>query len=446
MVSIKRGLDLPISGVPKQEIGESNGQVETVGVVGTNFVEMKPTMYVKVGDEVKVGSKLFEDKKNPGVLFTAPASGKILEVNRGHRRAFQSIVIAVSGDSHETFSSYKSGETDSLNRDGVVSLMLESGMWTALRTRPYSKSPAVDSKPNALFINCTDTNPLAADPGVILKEYEEDFKAGVRVLSKLCEGSTFVCKNKGTNLSLDGSVKVEDFSGVHPSGNVGTHMHFLSPASENKINWHIGYQDVIAVGKLFSTGKLWTERVISIGGPLVNNPRLLKTRLGANCLDLLKGELGIGEPRIVSGSVLLGKKCWGPFSYLGRFDLQISVLMEGREREFLGWHMPGFNKFSVKRIFASMMTPGKKFDLTSSREGSYRAMVPIGMFEKVMPLDILPTQLLRALITKNTDLAQQLGCLELDEEDLALCTYVDPGKVDYGPILRENLTIIEKEG
>jgi Na+-transporting NADH:ubiquinone oxidoreductase subunit A len=215
----------------------------------------------------------------------------------------------------------------------------------------------------------------------------------------------------------------------------------------NRTVFYIGYQDVIALGKLIETGKLFTERVVALSGSRVKNPRLLRTRVGACICEITEGELAEGSNRVISGSVLNGRTKDDVFCYLGHYHNAITAIEEQtNHREFLGWQSPGFNKFSVKRIFLSTFTGGKKFDIGTDTHGSLRSMVPVGMYEKVMPLDVLPTQLLRALLTKDTDMAQQLGCLELDEEDLALCTFASVGKKDFGPVLRENLTIIEKEG
>ena len=249
--------------------------------------------------------------------------------------------------------------------------------------------------------------------------------------------------------SLD-FIEPEEFAGPHPAGLPGTHIHFLDPVSMDKTVWHINYQDVIAIGKLFDTGRLFVERIISLAGPVVNEPRLLRTRLGASVDDLVNEQLCEVDRRVISGSVLSGRKAAGVFGYLGRYHNQVSAVAEGHEREFMGWQMPGFNKFSVKNTFASsiysLINPNKRFNMTTNTGGSKRAMVPIGSYEKVMPLDILPTFLLRALLTSDTDQAQALGCLELNEDDLALCTFVCPGKMEYGPLLRQCLDTIEREG
>jgi Na+-transporting NADH:ubiquinone oxidoreductase subunit A len=407
---------------------------------------MRPTMFVKVDDRVKKGQIIFEDKKNPGVKFTAHAAGVVKEINRGEKRILQSVVIEVDGDEQETFTSYSTNELSSISREDVVYNLVNSGLWTALRTRPFSKVPAIDSTPTAIFVSAMDTNPLAADPEVIINEQSEAFKNGLTILSRLTDGEVFVSKAPGANIPVETNVQVNEFAGKHPAGLVGTHMHFLKPVSADKSAWNLGYQDVIAFGLLFVTGELNNTRVISLAGPAAKNPRLVRTVLGANTTELLAGESADGELRVVSGSLLSGASSKGVHGYLGRYHVQISLILEGREKEFIGYMYPGPNKFSVTRAYMSHFFPKKLFNMTTTTNGSPRAMVPIGNFERVMPLDILPTMLLRDLCAGDTDGAQQLGALELDEEDLALCTFVCPGKTDYGVILRECLTTIEKEG
>lgn len=293
-----------------------------------------------------------------------------------------------------------------------------------------------------------DTNPLAADPQPIILAQREAFNAGLTVLTRLTDGKVHVCQSSGGKLGghPQGQVTFNQFTGPHPAGLVGTHIHFLEPVSLNKQVWHLNYQDVIAYGKLFLEGVLWTERIIALGGPQVKQPRLLRTCLGADLDALVEGELHEGENRVLSGSVLNGSRATGPQAFLGRFHLQVSVLKEGREKELLGWVAPGRDKYSITRTTLGHFLKKKLFNLSTDTHGGERAMVPIGNYERVMPLDILPTMLLRDLLAGDTDSAQALGCLELDEEDLALCTYVCPGKYEYGPVLRHVLTQIEQEG
>lgn len=457
--TIKKGLDLPIIGAPEQKI-EAAPTVSRVAVVAADYPGMKPRMLVKLGDTVKRGQVLFEDRKSAGVRFTAPGAGKVEAINRGEFRALHSVVIALSqserdgkpaADEFEQFPSYEAGKKPSeISRDQVVALLQESGLWTSIRARPFGRVPSPsDPAPHSLFVTVTDTNPHAPAVETVLAGREADFEAGLAIVAKLTEGNVYVCKGAGTKVptgKLD-KVQLEEFHGPHPAGTVGLHIHTLAPVSRRKIVWHVGYQDVILIGRLFSTGKLDVERVVSFAGPTVKKPRLLKTRLGAAIDELVEGNLEAVENRVVSGSVLSGRKAMGEVhGYLGRYHLQISALREGRERVFLGWLFPGADMFSVSGAYTSSLFPSKKFDFTTATHGSHRHMVPIGMYERVFPFDILPTFLLRALLVKDVGRAEELGVLELDEEDLALCTFVCPGKQDYGPVLRDNLEKIWKEG
>ncbi len=447
MINIRKGLDLPIAGQPKQSI-EDGPAIRSVALIGFDYHGMKPTMAVKVGDKVKLGQVLFTDKKTQGVKYTAPASGTVAAINRGAQRVLQSVVIDVEGSDAETFATIDAASVDTAPKETVVNTLVDSGLWTAFRTRPFSKVPALDSAPNSIFVTAMDTNPLAADPAVIIAQKSEAFKHGINILTKLTDGKVFVCQAAGANIDVPSKPQVasESFSGKHPAGNTGTHIHFLDPCSATKTVWSIGYQDVIAVGELFESGQLSTERVISLAGPQVEQPRLIRTRLGASLYEVSAGQLKDGENRLISGSVFSGRTVGTPTAYLGRFHNQVSVLLEGRERPALHYLRAGKNRFSALPIYISSFMKEKVFSFTTSTNGSERAMVPIGAYERLMPLDILPTQLLRAIIVSDTEVAQQLGCLELDEEDLALCTFVCPGKYEFGPMLRDNLTIIEKEG
>ena len=449
MITIKEGLNVPVEGSPQQVIHDGPS-IKTVATLGEEFVGMRPTMFVKVADRVKKGQVIFEDKKNPGVIFTAQVTGVVKEINRGEKRVLQSVVIDVDNqaDSNDqiTFSHYPVAELSTLGRADVVKNLVDSGLWTALRTRPFSKIPAIDAIPAAIFVSAMDTNPLAADPEVIINEQAEAFQNGLTILSRLTEGQVFVSKAPGANIPVDNNATVNEFAGKHPAGLVGTHIHFLKSASNDRFVWHVGYQDVIAFAELFTTGEINNTRVISLAGPMATNPRLIRTVIGASTVELTAGEVTEGELRIISGSVLMGATANGVHGYLGRYHTQISLILEGREKEFVGYMYPGPNKFSVTRAFMSHLFPSKLFKMTTTTNGSPRAMVPIGNFERVMPLDILPTLFLRDICSGDTDGAQKLGALELDEEDLALCTFVCPGKTDYGVILRDCLTIIEKEG
>lgn len=448
--TIKKGISLPVPGEPEPSIHPGH-KVANVALLGDDYTGLKPTMLVTEGERVKRGQPLFEDKKNPGVLFTSPGAGMVEAINRGARRALRSVVIKLDepgSEADEIFPRYASEDLAGLEADTVRDNLVKSGSWTALRTRPFSKIPNIAGTPHSIFVNAMDTNPLAPDPALIIGEREQAFRDGLNVISRLTEGKVNVCKAANARIELtDGEqLRVVEFSGPHPAGLPGTHIHFVDPVSLSKTVWSIGYQDVIAIGKLFTTGKLWIERIVSLAGPVVPQPRLVRTRLGANIEAMVANEVIHVQSRVISGSVFNGHHAHDWAGFLGRYHNQITVLAEGRTRELLGWIMPGRHKFSATNAFLSSVIHPQEYDITTTQNGSPRAMVPIGVYEDVMPLRMLPTQLLRALLVRDTDSAQALGCLELDEEDLALCSYVCPGKYDYGPVLRANLEQIEKEG
>ncbi len=466
---IKKGIDLPIKGQPEQSIHDS-APARHVALIADDYQFMKPKMLVAVGDQVKRGQPLFEDRKNPGVLFTSPGAGTVTAVNRGEMRRLVSVVVKLSegevagdpaADEHASFETYEAVSergAKGASPEQVRALLLESGMWSALRRRPFSSVPSATADCGALFITAIDTAPLAADVKVVLEGKRDDFKEGLTALAKLTQGSVFVCQGEGIDLSAEASdaknARVETFVGGHPAGLVGTHIHTLYPVNREREAWYIGYQDVVAVGRLFKTGKLNVERVVSVAGPAVLNPTLVRARLGAEVSSLVEGNLRLAETRLIDGDAFYGRNVSAhpeTEGFLGRYRAQVTALPEGRDRVFLGWLQPGGEKFSVTRAFFSSLMSGqygarRLFDFTTSTNGSHRAMVPIGVFEKVMPLDIMPTFLLRALLQDDLERAEALGCLELDEEDLALCTFVCPGKDDYGVALRRALTTIWKEG
>jgi Na+-transporting NADH:ubiquinone oxidoreductase subunit A len=444
---IRRGLDIPIAGTPLQEISQS-APVRSLALIGDDYVGLKPTLLVAEGDTVKLGQTLFEDQNNPGVNFTSPGSGRVAAIHRGARRKLQSVIIKLEGQHEETFHSWQSADLDHVDEEDVRRNLLASGLWTAFRTRPFSRVPRADAEPAAIFVTAIDTEPLAANPAVIISECDTEFADGLTVIARLTSGNVYVCAAPDAPVTIPqgGRIGVVRFSGPHPAGLPGTHIHFLEPVDADKVVWHVNYQDVIAIGRLFTTGRLDVTRIISLAGPPLSRPRLLRTRLGASTDDLMQGELGGGTLRIVSGSALSGRRAAGWAAYLGRYHSQASVFAEGGRRELFGWLSPGVNKFSGSRIFVSGFLPRRRFDLTTSQHGSPRAMVPIGNLEKVMPLDILVTPLLKALLVRDIDTAQSLGCLELDEEDLALCSFVCASKYDYGDALRECLTSIEQAG
>ena len=453
----KRGLRLPIQGEPTQQVEAARASTR-IALLGADYPGLRPTMHAKVGETVKRGQLLFEDKKMPGVRFTSPGAGKVVAINRGEKRVFQSMVIELTRGEIEgragraeqvAFNSFTGKHPTSLAGSQVKTLLIESGLWTALRGRPFARVADPEGQPHSIFVTVTDSNPLAPSVGVAMADQGHRFKLGLAAIAKLTEGAVYVCTEPGMSLDLpdESRIQVEEFSGPHPAGTVGYHIHKLDPVDRHKLVWYLGYQDVVAIGELFDSGELYLDRVISLAGPMVKQPRLLRTRIGASTDVLTEGELSPGETRVISGSALSGRNARGDkIGYLGRYDNQITVLAEGREREFLGWLTPGSDKYSVVKTHLGALIPGKRFALSTALHGSRRNIVPIGMYEKVVPFDLMPTQLLKSLLMRDVEVAERLGCLELAEEDVALCSFVCPGKNDYGPCLRDVLTLIEKEG
>lgn len=443
MIKTKRGLNLPISGNPEQSI-HPGPAIRSVGLLGDDYPGLKPTMLVREGDRVKAGQPLFEDKRNPGVKYSAPAAGTVAAINRGAKRALRSVVIAVEGNDAVSLAPV---DPAAASREAVVELLVGSGLWTALRTRPFSKVPPVDQEPHSIFVTAIDTNPLAADPAVVLAGHGAAFAAGVQLLGRLTKGKVFVCHRAGASLPpvAGERITLEAFDGPHPAGLPGTHIHFLDPVGPHKTVWFAGYQDVVAFGYAALEGRIWTDRVVAIGGPGARKPRLVSTRLGANLSELTAGEIE-GDSRVISGSVFAGRTMAEPVDFLGRYHVQVSVLPEDRERRLFGYLSPGAQRHSVLPIYLSKWLGERSVRFTTSTNGSPRGMVPVGSYERVMPLDILPTQLLRSLLVNDIETAISLGALELDEEDIALCTYACPGKYEFGPVLRGLLSQIEKEG
>lgn len=438
-IRIRKGLDIWIADPPHQEI-EQKRRPSSVALIGDDYVGLRPKLFVQQGDRVQLGQPLVSDRRDPRIVFAAPGSGRVTAVNLGERRTLRSIVISLEGDGDQvTFPAHASAKLSRLSQEAVIDTLLRSGLWTALRTRPFGRVPLPDAVPRAMFVTAADTNPLAAQPEVVIAEHEEDFANGLAVIGRLAECPLYLCMSPGAGVAQDegGRVTRVTFAGPHPAGLPGTHIHFLSPAGIGREVWYIGYQDVIAVGRLFTTGRLWTERVIALAGPAVRRPRLVRTRLGADLSELVEGELASSPTHIVSGSALAGRRAEPPTAYLGRYHVQVTVLGEAavhKPRMHASFPANGVARLSFRQPFASSLADGEP-----------AAVFPLEIFERVMPLDILPAPLLRALAAGDTERALDLGCLELEEEDLALCSYVCSAGLDYAALLRRTLMQLEKE-
>ena len=432
-IKIKKGMELRMGGEPEQAV-HKGPDVHHVALCGRDYVGLKPRLLVSEGDAVAHGQPLFIDKRDPAVSYCSPAQGFIAAINRGPRKVLDSIVVRLerSNVKEHVFEPLPAGGGENIDQSLVAKRLQQSGLWTAFRTRPFSRVPHSDSRPDAIFVTATDTRPLCADPAIVIQTDPGSFEAGLRLLPLLTAGTVYLCTGPDWGFKTPDFDRTRHhiFSGPHPAGLAGTHIHYLYPAGIKRVVWQIDYQDVMAIGKLFSEGTVPTSRVVALGGACLARPRLLKTQVGVSLDELLADEIrpDVGF-RVLSGSALDGRAASSSLAYLGRYHNQVSVIPEGGDRRLFGW------LGHIRKRLPS-----------TSQHGRFSGMIPSPVFEKVMPFDILPSALFRALLVRDSDQAQALGCLELNEEDLALCAYLCPAKTDYGQALRSNLDLIERGG
>ncbi|SHH46725.1 Na(+)-translocating NADH-quinone reductase subunit A [Cognatishimia maritima] len=441
--SLKKGLNVPVLGQPQGGISDAP-KVGTVALLGADYIGLKPRLAVNEGDVVGAGAPIFAHKDTPDVMVTSPVSGRVKAINRGARRVLVSVEIEVDESAAPAIDFSNVGDVSTA--EGLTERLCAAGLWTSFRTRPYSKVPNPETRPAALYVTAMDSEPLSGDAAEIIAQDAEAFAAGLAAIAKLSDGKTYLCQEAGADVPTVDGVEAVGFSGPHPAGLAGTHMHFLEPPSAAKLVWTIGFHDVISIGKLLQTGHYDASRVIAISGPLCANPRLVRTVAGASMVDLTAGDItGEAPVRMISGSILSGRMGEGETAYLGRYARQITLIEEDAKQIPMGWIRPMPSKYAFQPVLGSAFSK-KLYALTSNLNGGRRAMVPIGTFEELMPQDFLPTQLLRAMLVMDTDQAQALGALELDEEDLGLVGFACPAKYEYGIALRDCLTKIEKEG
>lgn len=449
LIRVKKGLDIPIGGTPQQEIEEAT-QTSRAAFLASEYQGFKPSLKVATGQYVARGQELFVHKVWSQIRFLSPLAGTVSNINRGDYRLLQSIEITPAGNQSEKFPVWDEMMLRCASRDELAAHLQQGGLWPALKTRPYGKIPAPHSKPESIFVTAVDTRPLAADPQVIIADRSEHFATGLKVLTGLTDGNVYLCVAQQSSVRSIEHPQVQrvEFAGPHPAGLPGTHIHFLAPVYGDKMVWSINYQDVIAIGELFLIGEYPVSRVIALAGPACYRPRLLKVRLGDSIDELCRDEIEQANVRVISGSVLDGVRVddRSSLAYIGRFQLQISALPDRGQNQILAWIRPGLDLFSVTRVFFPKWLRRRDFSFSCMQNGSERALLPLSIYERVFPLEMLPTPLLRALLVMDAEQAQALGCLELEEEDLSLCSYICPGKHEFGPMLRKVLNQIEKEG
>jgi len=442
-IKIKKGLDLKLDGVATKSTKPLN--LKNYALKPTDFHGLFPKLMVRVGDKVKAGSPVFFDKYRDNIIFTSPVSGTITDVIRGEKRKMLEIRIEADGaDSYETF---KQADPKSLKKEEVVEELLKSGVWPLIRQRPYTTIANPDDQPKAIFISGFDTAPLSADIDYILEGKEKEFQTGLDALSMLSDAKIHL--NLGPNSKAPALVKAKGveinyFSGPHPAGNVGIQIHHISPINKGDIVWIVNAVDVLTIGRLFLEGKYNAEKTIALCGSEIKEPQYYTVKSGVEVAGLLKDQLKQDHVRIISGNVLTGTRV-ELSGYLSYYDKEITVITEGDVYEFFGWLIPSPKKHSFYRTAFSWLTPNKVYKPNTNLNGGQRAFVFTGALEKVLPMDIYPIQLLKAIMAEDIDLMEQLGLYELDEEDFALCEYISTSKINMQDLIRKGLDMMRIE-
>ncbi|MBI4645068.1 MAG: Na(+)-translocating NADH-quinone reductase subunit A [Bacteroidia bacterium] len=445
IIKIKKGLDIRIIGKAEKVLKKA-AQSCLYAVKPTNFHGIEPKLCIKPGDFVKAGSVVFYNKHNPRIFFTSPVCGIIKEIVRGERRKILEIII--KPDEQQQYERFVQGDPLKMTREEIIDNLLKSGLWPLIRQRPYAIIANPSSEPKSVFIPCFDTAPLAPDYDFIVQGENKLFQTGINALTKLTKGKINLTLNPDYPASdvftKAKSVEITYFKGPHPAGVVGVQIHHIDPINKGDIIWYLYPQDVITIGKLFDKGTFDASRIVALTGSEVEKPFYYKTMTGSMISAIAENNVKQGELRYISGNILTGTNI-GKQGYLGFYDSQITVIPEGKKYEFFGWALPGFNKYSTSRSFFSWLRPGKIFRMNTNLHGGNRAFVMTGEYEKVLPMDIFPVHLLKAIIAEDIDKIEQLGIYEVAEEELALCEFVCTSKIEVQSIIRKGIELMIKE-
>ncbi len=443
VIKIKRGLDIRLKGKAEKVFADAKTP-ELFAVRPTNFVGLVPKLTVKPGDKVKAGSVLFFDKYRPEVKFVSPVSGEVQVVNRGERRRILEVVV--KSDNQNESENFGALDASKASREEIIEKLLAAGLWPFIKQRPYDVIANAADTPKAIFVSAFDSSPLAPDYDFIVSGQEKELQAGFDALAKLTSGTVNVgvSDNAASPFASVKGVTTTAFSGPHPAGNVGVQIHHVNPINKGDIVWTIQPQEVIAIGKLMLEGIYDASRVVAICGSEVLKTSYVKTKLGAEIAPYVHGNVAEGSLRYISGNVLTGESI-DEKGYLGAYHSQITVIPEGDEHVFMGWASPGLKRFSVSKSFFSWLCPKKEYALNANINGGHRAIIMSGQYDKVLPMDILPEHLIKAIITEDLDKMEQLGIYEVAEEDLALCEFVCTSKLEIQSILRKGIDIMIKE-
>ena len=443
VIKVKRGLDIPLKGEAEKIVTELHPGFFAIKPI--DFVGVFPKLLIQPGDKVKAGDPLFYDKYRDNIRFTAPVSGKVTEIRRGAKRVILQIII--EADKEINYKDFGTGDPNVLNRKGIIEKMLSAGVWPMIRQRPYSIIANPDDDPKAIFISAFDTSPLAPDYDMAVHSHGKEFQTGLDVLAKLTSGKVHLNIDAAVSSKVfinSKNVQINYFSGPHPTGNVGTQIAMIDPVNKGDTIWYLRPQEVLTIGRLFMEGRLNTSLLVALTGSEVENPRYYKMPLGASIETMVRNNVKTGNVRYISGNPLTGRKI-DKDGYVGFYDSQVTVLPEGDYYEFLGWAMPRLNKFSTSLSYFSWLTPRKKYSLDTNLNGGVRAYVMTGEFEKVFGWDIYPMQLIKAILIEDIDQMEMLGIYEVDEEDFALCEYIDTSKTEIQDAVRKGLDFMRKE-
>lgn len=442
-IKIRKGLDIKLKGRAKPT--SQTIEAERYAIMPDDFIGLLPRLLVKEGDKVKVGTPLLCDKHNEKIVITSPASGEVSEIRRGEKRHLQAVVIK----SDNAFESDIFSTND--DKDNIINTLTTSGLWAMLRQRPYSVIANPNDKPKAIFISTYDTSPLAPDMDYIVDSQKEAFQKGLDILNILSGKKVHLCNhtnNTSKAFTEAKNVNLHTFEGPHPAGNVGTHINKIMPINKGDIIWYCYPNEVINIGKLFLSGKADFSRTYAVAGSCINNPHYVKTHIGASLNDIIGNETNHDNVRIISGNVLTGH-IESADGFMHFYDNMVTAIPEGNDRhEMLGWLAPGIGKFSFSHTFLSGFIPNevkREYDFDTNMHGEERAYVITGEFEKVFPFDIYPLQLIKACLAEDIDLMENLGILEVDPEDFALCEFIDTSKTDIQNIIRKGIELVRKE-
>jgi Na+-transporting NADH:ubiquinone oxidoreductase subunit A len=448
VIKIKNGLNIPLMG-DAEKILQSAPRAGYYAVKPPDFHGLTPKMLVSEGDRVQVGTPLFFDKYNEKIVFTSPVSGKFINLVRGEKRRIMEVVI--EADQEDEHMQFRAGNPQDMGREEIVKVLLKSGVWPVIRQRPYSIIANPEDNPKGIFISCFQKGPVAPDLDFVVNGQEAEFQKGLDVLARLTDGQVHLgvdADNTTSRVFLEArGAKVHRFAGPHPAGNVGIQIHHTDPVNKGEIVWYADVQDVIIIGRLFERGIYDASKIVALAGPEVLNPRYYRVISGAQISSLIQNnirrEAGV-TPRIISGDALSGNKLSGN-GYLGYYDNLVTVLPEGDKPELVGWIAPNLDKFSISRTFFSFLTPWRKYRLNTNIRSGERPFVMTGLYERVLPMDIMPMQLVKSIMINDVDMMEKLGIYEVAPEDFALCEYVCPSKIEMQTIIREGLDTIRRE-